>query len=140
MPRNHQIWPEFGISDHCWLIRCPVDGLAGGCGARAVSRKTPIYFIIEMSPGINKKKVSPSENIDPRSDQIFLAWYNLFQSFQERRGGRGALCKLRRLLRSMTALAPSKGDTTQWTRAGRLEGLSLIHFGFQSSFYLRSCK
>ena len=45
MPRNHQIWPEFGISDHCWLIQCPVDGLAGGCGARAVSRKTPIYFI-----------------------------------------------------------------------------------------------
>ena len=26
--------------------RCPVDGLAGGCGARAVSRKTPIYFIL----------------------------------------------------------------------------------------------
>ena len=46
LPRNHQIWPEFGISDHCWLIRCPVDGLAGGCGARAVSRKTPIYFIV----------------------------------------------------------------------------------------------
>ena len=45
MPRNHQIWPEFGNSDHCWLIRCPVDGLAGGCGARAVSRKTPIYFM-----------------------------------------------------------------------------------------------
>merc|ERR1712209_129906 len=36
---------EFGLSDHCWLIRCPVDGLAGGCGAQAVSRKTPIYFI-----------------------------------------------------------------------------------------------
>ena len=49
MPRNHQIWPEFGISDHCWLIRCPVDGLAGGCGARAVSRKTPIYFIYFIS-------------------------------------------------------------------------------------------
>ena len=48
MPRNHQIWPEFGISDHCWLIRCPVDGLAGGCGARSVSRKTPIYFIIDI--------------------------------------------------------------------------------------------
>ena len=29
-----------------WLIWCPVDGLAGGCGARAVSCKTPIYFII----------------------------------------------------------------------------------------------
>ena len=38
--------PEIGISDHCWLIWCPVDGLAGGCGARAVSRKIPIYFII----------------------------------------------------------------------------------------------
>ena len=36
---------KFGIPDHWWLIWCPVDGLAGGCGARAVSRKTPIYFI-----------------------------------------------------------------------------------------------
>ena len=26
-------------------IRCPVGGSIGGCGARAVSRKTPIYFI-----------------------------------------------------------------------------------------------
>ena len=39
---------------HFWLIwarpcrffRCPVGGSVGGCGARAVSRKTPIYFII----------------------------------------------------------------------------------------------
>ena len=45
MLKNDQIWPEIGISDHCWLIWCPVDGLAGGFGARAVSRKTPIYFI-----------------------------------------------------------------------------------------------
>ena len=29
----------------CWLIWCPISGLDGGCGARAVSRKTPIYFI-----------------------------------------------------------------------------------------------
>ena len=29
----------------CRLIRCPVGGSVGGCGARAVSRKTPIYFI-----------------------------------------------------------------------------------------------
>ena len=28
---------------------CPVGGLVGGCGARAVSRKTPIYFIIHKS-------------------------------------------------------------------------------------------
>ena len=27
------------------LIWCPVGGLVGGCGAPAVSRKTPIYFI-----------------------------------------------------------------------------------------------
>ena len=26
-------------------VRCPVGGSIGGCGARAVSRKTPIYFI-----------------------------------------------------------------------------------------------
>ena len=26
-------------------IWCPVGGLVGGCSARAVSRKTPIYFI-----------------------------------------------------------------------------------------------
>ena len=37
--------PEIGISDHGWPIWCPVDGFAGGCGAGAVSRKTPIYFI-----------------------------------------------------------------------------------------------
>ena len=30
----------------CWLIWCPVGGLVGGCGARAVSRTTPIYFIL----------------------------------------------------------------------------------------------
>ena len=36
---------KFGIFVHCRLIWCPVGGLAGGCGARAVSRKTPIYFI-----------------------------------------------------------------------------------------------
>ena len=30
----------------CRLIQCPVGGAVGGCGARAVSRKTPIYFII----------------------------------------------------------------------------------------------
>ena len=36
---------EFCIFVHCRLIWCPVGGLAGGCGARAVSRKTPFYFI-----------------------------------------------------------------------------------------------
>ena len=29
------------------LGQCPVGGSVSGCGARAVSRKTPIYFIID---------------------------------------------------------------------------------------------
>ena len=29
----------------CRLIQCPIGGSVGGCGARAVSRKTPIYFM-----------------------------------------------------------------------------------------------
>ena len=29
----------------CRLIQCPVGGSVSGCGARAVSRKTPIYFM-----------------------------------------------------------------------------------------------
>ena len=30
----------------CWLIWCPFDWVVGGCGAQAVSRKTPIYLCI----------------------------------------------------------------------------------------------
>ena len=46
MPKNDQIWPEIGIFARPYgLIWCPVGGLVGGCGAGAVSRKTPIYFI-----------------------------------------------------------------------------------------------
>ena len=48
-----KVWPNFAQNWHfcsfwarpCWLIWCPVGGLVGGCGARAVSRKTPIFFI-----------------------------------------------------------------------------------------------
>ena len=36
---NDQIWPEIVIFGHFG------PGLLGGCGARAVSRKTPIYLI-----------------------------------------------------------------------------------------------
>ena len=36
----------FILGRPCRLIWCPVGGLVGGCGARAVSRKTPIYFMI----------------------------------------------------------------------------------------------
>ena len=33
----------------CRLIWCPIGGLVGGCDTQAVSRKTPIYFIIITS-------------------------------------------------------------------------------------------
>ena len=51
LPKNDQIWPKTGIfgqfgPGHAGLFLCPVGGSFGGCGARAVSRKTPIYFIV----------------------------------------------------------------------------------------------
>ena len=46
-PNLAQNWHFLSIwAGPCRLIRCPVGGSVGGCGARAVSRKTPIYFII----------------------------------------------------------------------------------------------
>ena len=66
MPKYDPIWPKIGISDHCLLIWCPVGGLAGGCGARAVSRKTPIYFIKYSE----KKKVMTDRQIDRQKDRI----------------------------------------------------------------------
>ena len=50
--QNNQIWPKIGVFGPfgpCRLLRCPVSGSVGGCGARAVSRKTPIYFIYWFS-------------------------------------------------------------------------------------------
>ena len=38
--------PNLAQNWHFWSIMCPVGGSVGGCSARAVSRKTPIYFII----------------------------------------------------------------------------------------------
>ena len=43
MAQNWHFWSIWAR-----LIQCPVDGSVGGCGARAVSRKTPIYFIVIM--------------------------------------------------------------------------------------------
>ena len=50
LPKNDQIWPKTGIFDqfgpgHAGLFSALLVGSVGGCGARAVSRKTPIYFI-----------------------------------------------------------------------------------------------
>ena len=49
--KNKEFLPKIGIFVHfgpahlvpCWINS--VGGLVGGCGAREVSRKTPIYFI-----------------------------------------------------------------------------------------------
>ena len=46
LPQNDKIWPKIGIFGQFGPGHCsPVGGSVGGCGARAVSRKTPIYFI-----------------------------------------------------------------------------------------------
>ena len=45
-PNLAQNWHFWSIwARPCRLIQCSVGGSVGGCGARAVSRKTPIYFI-----------------------------------------------------------------------------------------------
>ena len=46
LPKNHPIWPEFGIFVHCWLIWCPVGGLVGGCGAGCISQDTYLLYVI----------------------------------------------------------------------------------------------
>ena len=42
--------PSFAENMHSWAHKGPAGSfgalLVGGCGARAVSRKTPIYFIV----------------------------------------------------------------------------------------------
>ena len=46
-PKTTKIGPEIGIFVHFGPgLAGSFGGLVGGCGARAVSRKTPIYFII----------------------------------------------------------------------------------------------
>ena len=45
-PNLVQNWHFWSIwARPCRLIQCFVGGSVGGCGARAVSRKTPIYFM-----------------------------------------------------------------------------------------------
>ena len=44
LPKNNPIWPKIGIFVYCWLIWCPVGGLAGGCGARCISQDTYLLY------------------------------------------------------------------------------------------------
>ena len=46
LAQNWLFWSIWAMP--CRLIQCPVGGSVGGCGARAVSCKTPIYFILDI--------------------------------------------------------------------------------------------
>ena len=88
----------------CWLIWCPVVGLVGGCGARAVSRKAPIYFMVitfSVQYKMNRSSLSNEIYIDSesrvkaRQDCVFYAflsftmkgrnseWWNVRHPFDE---------------------------------------------------------
>ena len=70
----------------CRLIRCPVGGSLGCCGARAVSRKTPIYFIkqqmlqlqqklepyIKLAPGVSYYRHTDLGGSPPRRHLFLL--------------------------------------------------------------------
>ena len=77
--KNQDFCPKttkFGIfARPCQLIWCPVGGLVGGCGARAVFRKTPIYFIY-FRPLIRSKIDSLSYLLSPKLSST-NTFYNL---------------------------------------------------------------
>ena len=58
MAQNWHFWSIWARP--CRLIQCPVGGSVGGFGGRAVSRKTPIYFISihELSAAIYFRMVN----------------------------------------------------------------------------------
>ena len=63
LPKNDQIWSKIGISVHCWLIWCPVGGLAGGCGAGCISQDTYYFILVKCPMNLNllikKMKIGP---------------------------------------------------------------------------------
>ena len=83
MGLSHQVWSHGGptfkkkrtLNGHfsrpaqtdpyglCRLIWCPVGRLVGGCGARAVSRKTPINFI-------QIDKIGPADYADDAANSL----------------------------------------------------------------------
>ena len=65
-PNWAQNWHFWSIwARPCRLLLCPVSGSVGGCGAWAVSRKTPIYFISQI-------KVSASFDFKAMSDKFTI--------------------------------------------------------------------
>ena len=59
----------------CRLIWCPVGGLVSGCGARAVSRKTPIYFILATSVNITFLLFLHHRTVSWQTFEIVLSWH-----------------------------------------------------------------
>ena len=43
---------------HCWLISCPVGGLAGGCGAGCISQDTYLLYHIILFENLNQNQVA----------------------------------------------------------------------------------
>ena len=72
LPKNDRILSEIGIFVHCRLIWCPVDGLAGGCGARAVSRKTPIYFMVYLTYSVHPTELYHILHFFSQQQQLIL--------------------------------------------------------------------
>ena len=77
--------PNLAHNWHFWLIwarpcrffQCPVGGSVGGCGARAVSRKTPIYFITRRIYDIRFTR-SEQRYQRPRKRAIEVVNINIF--------------------------------------------------------------
>ena len=82
MPENDQIWPRIDTLSF-WarpsqLVWCPVGGLVDCYGTRAVSRKTPIYFILYTGLG---RKWGAREKMKRRSVNGVPNVPNLLVSF-----------------------------------------------------------
>ena len=66
-PNLAQNWHFWSIwARPCRLIQCPAGGSVGGCGARAVSCKTPIYFIIRGEIMAKHSRSDPTDFKDSR--------------------------------------------------------------------------
>ena len=76
-PNLAQNWHFWSIwARPCRLLRCPVSGSVGGCGARAVSRKTPIYFIFVIG---QKGKIETVWRAGAKEASLtFLIYINLW--------------------------------------------------------------
>ena len=78
--------PNLAQNWHFWSIMCPVGESVGGCGARAVSRKTPIYFFLSFNPHVffsfmfflySLKRQIPDLNVILFRDRLLITLYRI---------------------------------------------------------------